>query len=203
MVCFNSNKVVLSVFAMYLLVACDFNKKEIDKEAIVKAYIDGLNTSNYDQVVGLFLDSVRFNEMDYRRTFSKQGYRDLFQWDSVFRPKYAILEIKGKDNELHLKVSKKCDRILFLQNKPFVTHEVMKIEEGKIQSIDVVEYLDFNDDLWVRNREQLVNWVSEHHPELDGFIYDQTKVGAQNFTKAMELYGNRNNVAAEQENSSK
>ncbi|MBR9853488.1 MAG: hypothetical protein GYB37_02775 [Algicola sp.] len=200
MVCFDIKKVAIFIFAILVFISCGSNKKEVNKAEMAGAYIEGLNTSNYTQVVELFLDSVRFNEMDYVRTFSKEGYQDLFQWDSVFKPEYEMLEMKEENGELHLKVLKKCERILFLQNKPFITHEVMKFKEGAIHSIDIVEYVDFNDSLWAGNREKLVNWISEYHPELNGFIHDQTKVGALNFKKAIELYRNRNNVVPGQEN---
>lgn len=145
--------------------------------------IDALNASDYDKLVGLFVDSIRFNEMDYIRTFSREEYRSLFQWDSVFAPTYRILNVKKAGGELHLKVSKECERINFLHEKPFVTNEIMQIKDGGIYQIDVIEYVNFNDSLWVDKREKLVSWIEKNHPGLNGFIYDQTKEGAVKFRR--------------------
>ncbi|MCK0160790.1 hypothetical protein [Allomuricauda sp. F6463D] len=164
---------------------------EIDKVKIAENYIGALNVSDYNQVTGLFLDSIRFNEVNYIRTFTKEEYHSLFQWDSIFAPHYEILEIKEVSGDLHLKVSKECERIRFLQNRPFITKEIMKFKDGAIYSIDIVEYIGFNDSIWVRNREKLVSWIEENQPELNGFIYDQTKTGALKFQKAIELYEGR------------
>lgn len=185
-------KVVIFIFCAMVAISCGQKHKEIAKVKIAENYIGALNASDYHQVVGLFLDSIRFNEMNYIRTFTKDDYHSLFQWDSIFAPHYEILEIKEQGDELLLKVSKECGRIRFLQHRPFITKEVMKFKDGAIYSVDVVEYVGFNDALWGRNRENLVLWIKDNHPELDGFIYDQTKTGALKFQKAMELYESRN-----------
>ncbi|GLU42785.1 hypothetical protein Musp01_04090 [Muricauda sp. NBRC 101325] len=171
-----------------MLVSCGGNPKQVDKMAIAKNYIQALNASDFEELVGLFQDSIRFNEMDYLRTFDKEGYRDLFQWDSVFNPKYEILEVKEEDENLHLTISKECNRIRFLHEAPFLSSEIMNIKEGKIHSIAIVEYVDFNDSLWSNKRTKLVEWTEKNHPELDGFLYDQTKAGAVKFKKAIQLF---------------
>ncbi|WP_159075822.1 hypothetical protein [Muricauda brasiliensis] len=169
---------------------------------MVREYYQALNNSDYAKVIGFFQDSIRFNEMSYKRTFSKLEYRHLFEWDSVFHPKYEILELEEKGDELHLLVSKECERINFLHEGPFFTNEVFKIEGDAIHQIDVVEYVDFNDSLWTAKRESLVSWISEHHPELDGFIYDQTKEGAIKFKKAIDVFKNRMDSVSVKENNS-
>ena len=196
---FNIKKITVLIFCIAMAISCGQKSKEIDKVQIAEDYIDALNASDYNQVVGLFLDSIRFNEMDHVRTFTKEDYHSLFQWDSVFGPKYKILDLSEDGDNLHLKVSKVCNRILFLQNSPFITHEIMKIKQGAIQSIDIVEYVDFNDSLWAANRENLVSWINDHHPELNGFIYDQTKQGALNYLKAIEFYKNKGDSMTDKE----
>lgn len=188
---FGFKKIAVLVCCILMAISCKQGKKEIDKLQIAENYISALNASDYNQVAGLFLDSIRFNEMDYKRTFFKEDYHTLFQWDSVFGPKYRIVDVREHANNLHLKVSKECDRILFLHEKPFVTNEIMKIKDGAIHSIDIVEYVDFNDSLWAAKRENLVSWIDKHYPELNGFIHDQTKEGAIKFQKAIDFYRNR------------
>ncbi|WP_139150365.1 hypothetical protein [Flagellimonas zhangzhouensis] len=177
---------------MVIFLSCGGNPKQVDKITIAENYIHALNASDFEQLVGLFQDSIRFNEMEYIRTFDKEGYRDLFQWDSVFNPKYEILDIKEEGENLHLTISKECERMRFLHEAPFLSSEVMNIKEGKIYSVAIVEYVDFNDSLWSAKRAQLVEWTEKNHPELDGFLYDQTKEGAIKFQKAIQLFENNN-----------
>lgn len=187
--------------AMLIFVSCGGNhRQEIDSVEIANSYIDALNTSDYNELVGLFVDSIRFNEMDYVLTFSREEYRSLFQWDSVFAPTYRILSLKKVGGELHLKVSKECERINFLHESPFVTNEIMQIKDGGIYRIDIIEYVDFNDSLWVGNRERLVSWIEKNHTELNGFIYDQTKEGALKFRKAIAYYKSNRDFNNRQEN---
>lgn len=188
---FNFKKVIAPLLLMVIFLSCGGNSKQVDKIAIAENYIQALNTSDFEQLVGLFQDSIRFNEMEYIRTFNKEGYRDLFQWDSVFNPKYEILEIKEKGGNLHLTISKECERIRFLHESPFLSSEIINIKDGKIHSIAIVDYVDFNDSLWSTKRARLVEWTKKNHPELDGFLYDQTKEGAIKFKKAIQLYEQR------------
>jgi len=41
---------------------------------------------------------------------------------------------------------------------------------------------------WSSRRYSLVSWIKIYYPYLDGFVYDQTLEGAQNYLKAIELY---------------
>ncbi|WP_108424964.1 hypothetical protein [Flagellimonas amoyensis] len=200
MIDFNLKKLVVPFLIMAILVSCRDGAEKLDKTGIAENYIKALNASDFEQLVGLFQDSIRFNEMEYIRTFDKESYHSLFQWDSVFNPKYEILDIKEEGENLRLTISKECERIHFLHETPFISSEIMNIKEGKIHSIDIVEYVDFNDSLWIAKREDLVSWIEGHHPDLNGFIHDQTKQGAINYQKAMAFYRNRaDSIPAQQE----
>jgi len=48
--------------------------------------------------------------------------------------------------------------------------------------------MDSDFKLWNLTKNEMVTWIKKNHPELDGFIYDQTKTGAQNYLKAIALY---------------
>lgn len=194
--------IIITLLFFGIFWGCGPSSKNEDKKALVREYYQAMNDSDYAKVIGFFQDSIRFNEMSYKRTFSKSEYHQLFAWDSVFHPTYKILELEERGDELHLLVSKECERINFLHEGPFFTNEVFKIEEGAINQIDVVEYVDFNDSIWAVKRENLISWADKHHPELSGFIHDQTKEGAMKYKKAIDLFKNRKDSVSVKENNS-
>ncbi|AXT51478.1 hypothetical protein D1818_11770 [Aquimarina sp. BL5] len=154
---------------------------------IVQNYYDQLNQSNYFELSKIIGDSITISEGDYHMNYSKDDYYKHFQWDSVFSPKYELLEIKEIDEKVAIKVSKICTRIKFLNEKPIISKEVIEIKNQKISKIKNIE-MDSDFKLWNLTKNEMVTWIKKNHPELDGFIYDQTKTGAQNYLKAIALY---------------
>lgn len=176
-------------FLAVLLYSCQPSKKEVDKVQLVKDYIAALNAFDYPAIIDKFKDSIRLKERVYESTFSKEDYYVHFQWDSTLHPVYKILEIKeAEDGTVHMHVSKLEERIQFLNEEAIVTDEVVSFEDGKIHNIDIVNYVVFNEVEWINNRKRLVAWVNTNHPELNGFLHDQTREGALNYLKALEYY---------------
>lgn len=134
---------------------------------------------------------TRETQYDYEQVFALNEYIAWLQWDSQFDPTYNILHMEEVGETVQAKISKIDTRISFLHGEPIVTNQIIRFDKDKISSIETTEYVVFNDSLFVGNRDQLVRWVDENHPELNGFIHDQTKVGAINYLKAMELYKNK------------
>jgi hypothetical protein len=176
---------------IFILSTACTQKQSFDGITVTTSYIDALNESNYDKVTSLFLDSIRMTEGIYTTVFSKQDYRHHFQWDSTFHPTYSILEIEQSGDTVLMQVSKTCTRIHFLHEEPTVSKERVVFQNGKVFSIEIVNYVVFDDEKWSANRARLVAWVEANHPELNGFLYDQTKQGAINYLKAIELYQNQ------------
>ncbi|WP_420602881.1 hypothetical protein [Flagellimonas sp.] len=189
------NKVFILLCIATIAISCHEKKSEVDKVQIIEDYIGALNEGDHGIVIESFSDSVRLNEMDYKSVFSKEDYYSLFQWDSTFVPKYQILDIEQKGEDVEIKVSKKCTRILFLNEEPIITKELVKFKRSKIYSITITDYEVFNDGKWSGNRANLVSWIKTHHPELDGFLIDQSKRGALNYLKAINLYQNNKSEA--------
>lgn len=54
-----------------------------------------------------------------------------------------------------------------------------------------IEYPVFNDSVFAKNWDEFLSWIDANHPELNGFIHDQTKVGGMTYLKAIDLYKNR------------
>ena len=175
------------------MLSCKNPKKEISKLETAKNYYKVLDNSNIPVIATLISDSLltKETEYNYEQTFSLQEYTQWLKWDSVFNPKYEILEIEQENGIVKAKISKIDKRIAFLHKKPIVTNQTIRFKNDRISSIETTKYIYFNDTIFVRNRDELVNWINKNHPELNGFIYDQTKKGAIKYLKAMELYKNK------------
>jgi len=108
--------------------------------------------------------------------------------DSIFDPSYEILEINQVDKTVKAKVSKIDSRISFLHEEPMVWNEIIQFDNGKIIKIERVKYLVFDVSKFLKNRDSLVSWTEESHPELTGFLYDQSEKGGLMYLKAIELF---------------
>jgi hypothetical protein len=141
----------------------------------------------------LLTDSLVTKETayDYEQTFSRSEYLEWIKWDSVFDPNYEILQIDQKDEYIKATISKIDKRISFLHEQPIVTKQLIRFDQDKIVSVETTEYVVFNDAAFVKNRESLLSWIDENHPELNGFIYNQTAPGGRQYLKAIELYTNQ------------
>ncbi len=174
-------------------ISCKNSDKEFDKLEIAKEYYNILDKSNVSGIETLLTDSLltKETEYDYEQTFTKKEYVEWLKWDSVFEPTYKILEIRQERGTVKAKISKTDKRISFLHREPIVTEQIIYFDDDKIASIETTKYVIFNDSTFVKNRDELVNWIAENHPELNGFLNDQTKSGGTNYLKAIELYKNK------------
>jgi len=189
------NKILmLSLFISIGLVSCNNADKGIDKLEIAKLYYKALDNSNGSEMKVLLADSLitAIPEYDYELTYSKDEYIEKWlKWDSIFDPSYELLEIEEQEEIVKAKISKIDKRIFFLQKEPFITNEILRFQKDNIIAVET-EYLNFNEKVWERNKTELLSWIGENHPELNGFIYDQTMSGGLKYLKAIELYKNRN-----------
>ena len=181
---------VLSSLLAVGLISCTNSKKEIDKVAVAKQYYTILDNSDTSGIAAILSDSLltKETEYDYEQTFSLQEYVEWLQWDSLFNPTYEILEIEQDSDMVKATISKMDKRILFLHKEPIVTNQIIRFTDDKISSVETTKYVIFNDSTFVENRGKLLSWVDENHPELNEFIYDQTKEGGLRYLKAIELF---------------
>ncbi|MCF8714293.1 hypothetical protein JM658_05570 [Joostella atrarenae] len=125
---------------------------------------------------------------EYEIKYSKNDYvNNWLKWDSVFEPSYEVLEMNLENGNVKARVSKADIRINFLMQKPFLTNEILRFQSGKIVLVET-EYLNFDNETWGENRSELLEWITENHPELKGFIDDQTEAGGVKFLEAIKLY---------------
>ena len=155
---------------------------------MAREYYNAMDKSDYAKLPDLIKDSLTTKEIDYTTTFSIEQYIEIMKWDAVFEPEYRILEIMQEENTVKTKISKIDKRILFLHEKPIITREIVRFENDKISSVEIVSYEVFDDGIFSTNRSKLLNWIDANHPELNGFLTDQTEKGGMNYLRALELY---------------
>ena len=181
--------IFLFVVACQILLSCKSSSDNLKPEEVVVGYINGLNESSFKQIEPYISDSLLTMEGDFVLTQSSEEYKIHFQWDSVFSPEYNIINSKKiSDNSIEVILSKTCDRIKYLHDTATVYTAIFDLDNNHIIKINNTALIYFDTLKWSNRRDTLVAWVKKHHPELDGFIYDQTLVGAQNYLKAIELY---------------
>lgn len=181
---------VIFLFLTIGLFSCKTSKKEINKVEIARQYFECLDNSDYSGISNWMADSLTTIEGAYEQTYSKSEYLKFLKWDAVFLPEYEIIDIEQKDRIVKARISKMDKRIAFLHEEPFITKQILKFHNEKIISVET-EYVDFKEEIWEKNKNELLSWIEENHPELNGFLYDQTEAGGTNFLKAIKLYTNK------------
>lgn len=190
------NRILLiSLVFVIGFVGCNKSEKPINKLEMAEKYFEALNKSDGIKMKTLLADSIVtvIPKYEYELAFSKSDYTEKWlKWDAVFEPTYNVLAMELENGTVKAKVSKVDKRILFFMQKPFITTEVLSFSNGKITSVET-EYLNFDETIWNHNKTELLAWTEENYPELNlnRFIYDQTKFGAEKLLKAMELYKNK------------
>ncbi len=187
---------ILSLLLIIGFISCKTSEREINRLEIAKNYYKALNSSDNLKMALLLTDSLvtKETEYNYEQTFSVEEFMEWLKWDAVFSPTYEILQMEQKDTIVKAKISKIDKRISFLHLVPIVTNQVIRFDNDKIISIETTEYIVFNDSTFVKNRDNIVSWIDENYPELNGFLHDQTETGGLKYLKAIELYKNKNNV---------
>jgi len=185
------NKIVILSFSLIIvLIGCKNSDEKVNKLELAKDYYQALDSSDDLRINQLLTDSLltKETEYEYEQTFSLKEYIEWVKWDAVFDPTYEILQIEAADDFVKAKISKSDKRILFLHEAPIVTNQVIRFANIKIITVETTKYVNFKDSTFIKNRDRLVNWIDKNHPELKGFLHDQTELGGRKYLKAIELY---------------
>lgn len=190
------NIILLFLFLGIGFLSCKTSEKDLTHPEIAKTYYQFLDTSDATGMLSLLGDTIviRENEDDYEERFTQKEYLEWLKWDSVFEPSYNILEMEHQNGMVKAKISKIDKRIRFLHERPMVWNEIIQFEHNKIIRVERIAYDVFDVGTFVKNRDGLVNWIHKNHPELNGFIHDQTEAGAITYLRAIELFQNNNSV---------
>ncbi len=179
-------KKLYPLFVFCLLISC----KSSDNKLIFEEFISGYYNEGFNSIENLLADSVTIADIgDFSVKYSKNEYKTLFQWDSVFNPQHKLIKISQvTDSTVEIIQSVSSERFEFLKNSPLITCKKYYFEKGRITRIENIEYLNVDWTVWTSQRDSLVSWIEKNHKELSGFIYDQTLKGAENYLHAIELY---------------
>lgn len=170
----------------FFMMNCSTKKEDLSQT--VTDYYNGFKTSDYSQIQNTLSDSLTLIEGDYVTPFTHKSYHEQFKWDSVFKPRYEIIEIKKLDDKVAATVSVYSPRFEFLKNNPLTCTHLFSFTSGTIAKIENQDCGNANWEVWQKERDSLVKWTRIHHPKLDGFINDLSMNGGINYLKAIELY---------------
>lgn len=185
---------VFYILVLLVVISCKDSKEETELVEITKKYYKVLDESDTFGIEPLIRDTIitRENEYNYEQKFSTKEYVEWLKWDSVFHPTYKINRIEQENNIVKVQISKTDKRISFLHKEPIITNQIVRFDKDKISHIETVEYVVYNDSLWLENRGHFLDWVNINYPEMNGVIYDQTKMGGIKYLELIQLYENSN-----------
>ena len=185
--------IFISLALAISFVNCKRTPGDLEKLEIARKYYQALDNSDGALMSVLLADSIATleSDYDYKQTFTRNQYvQNWLRWDSVFRPSYTVLEIRQENELVKARISKIDKRIHLLHGEPTVWNEVLKFTDARIASIERTNIV-FNEKIWQKNVSTLEKWINDNHPELNGFLYDQTMEGGMKYLKAIELYQNK------------
>ena len=185
----NGQSSVLPIFViLYILVQAACTQAPRTKMDTVNIYYEGLNASDFEQVKSVVADSFVISSGDYKTLYLEESHYTFFKWDSVFSPTYNIQQVEEVGELLKATVLSKSLRYAFLKHNPLTCEMTFSFKADTISKLDVGECMDAEWDIWEAQRDSLVAWIDNHHPELTGFVHDLTQKGAENYIIAIELY---------------
>ncbi len=155
---------------------------------IVKTYYNALNNKDINALSNILADSVLQKEIDYKMPFDKATYLELCKWDMALDANYKIISMAEVDGGVKAKITKIGKRLQFLHERPTIAEDFFEFENDKIRTLGATKFIVFDEKTFLKNRKKLTTFVDNHHPELNGFLYDQTPKGAAKYLKAIELF---------------
>lgn len=182
---------IILLCCLIVLFSCNESSTSYTPAEVIETYYEGFNTSDYDLVQTVLADSLTVNEGPFGTTFSQEAYYVFFQWDSVFTPFSKLSDFRTEKNQISVLVSTTSQRYTFLENNPFSCEHTFTILSGKISAIEIGACPGEDRNVWQSNRDSLVAWINQYHPDMSGFIHDLTKEGAEKYVSAIQLYESR------------
>ena len=113
-----------------LLSSCLVEGEKARQEKLVKDYFTALNNDDFETALNIVNDSILISEGDFVLAKSKSELLVHFRWDSVFKPRYKVLELATVDKNMEAVIAKTCQRIRFLHDSAIEQfNELLRIVE--------------------------------------------------------------------------
>ena len=180
---------IITILSFILVIGCNPNK--LSHVETATKYFNARNSSEFVQIQELIADSLTIVEGDYIMPYSKDEYYEVFKWDSTFQTRYEVVELQETNDQVIASITLSSIKHKFLKNDRMTCTFKLSFEEAKISKIESLDCKGADWEIWEKQVNILVEWVAINHPELDGFIYDMTLNGAQNYVKAIQLHESR------------
>ena len=181
----------LLILMAVTLLGCNNSSESLSNEEVIQKYFEGYSNGNFEEMAKLIADTIKTIDVDFVLSKSRTELYNIFQWDSVFSPKYKVLEINPSDSATEATIWKTCKRIKFLHDTAIVCKYEFEFTDNKISKITTTDYVLFDFKKWQSRRDTLEKWINSNHEELKGYITDQSLKGAQNYVKAIDFYTNK------------
>jgi hypothetical protein len=139
--------------------SCSSGSTQLSDKQIVIDYFAGLNSNDFNGIKEYLSDSIVTLEGDYVVNQSIDDYYTNFQWDSVFTPRYQLVDLQQTENRFIATVNKSCKRINFLHDTPISYKVEVSLDSGKIFKMQTNNYLVFDFEKWQTRRDSLTKWL--------------------------------------------
>ena len=178
------------VVFLFLTISCSFQNDKTNSIEIVKNFYKGLNQSDFEIVSSCIADSFAINEKEsnFIVKFSRIEYKDWFQWDSTFNPKYEIVEIEERNDSVFATISKEDRRILFINEEPSLFEAHFEIVDNKLTVLNRIKTQNVNWTEWLNKVDKLNKYIDTYEPDHSGFMNVQNKEYGEKYQNAINLY---------------
>ena len=153
---------------LLFLVSCQ--EQKLNHKETVGRYYDDFDAGNYDMIKATINDCITQVSGDFVTTYSRDGFYEFFKWDSIFKSPYEIIEMEKENDHLSVTVAQKNFRYEFLRNNLLRYKVKVSFTSGKIFKLEDLEYIDTNWGVWNKEKDSLVGWLRNNHPDLDSFF---------------------------------
>ncbi len=175
------------IFGCSFLIACN-NQSENE---LILNYFEAFNQSDFDELSKLVTPDFKMTEGSFSLCCSKEEFKTIFQWDSVFVPHYKVLSVNKQEAGSDAVISKTDRRIAFLHDDPMISNISVEFKNGKISQLIIKDYQQFDTKKWSGRLNDIISWININSPEINGFQKDITPEGAHHYLKAIDLFSHR------------
>lgn len=171
-----------------ILLALGCDHQGSDPQSTVQAYFEARDSRDFSEIVRHVHDSLIITEGDFVMGYDHDSYYEVFKWDSVFHQSYKVVDLESEDKFVLATIKINSIKHEFLKNPDMTCLFRISLIDGNISKLESLDCPDADWVKWSQERDALVSWISEHHPDLDGFINDMSMEGAINYLNAIKLY---------------